>query len=125
MKVHNSKGADSAGLPALSLRFDPYSTHTVVTVMVSHRIGRDRHDDRVARWHFHLTRADLAGRATDAVLLDLLGMVVQRLEQGRSDPADWHAGTSDGHPAVGSGAPASGATGAVQDHLPGLGADSL
>jgi hypothetical protein len=112
------RGSDPSGLPRLAVNFEPYTTHTVVTVVLSSRSGPHRFDDRVARWHLHLTRADLAGHSTTDVLITCLGMVVQRLEQCRSDPADWHAGTTGSDTAVGLGAPASGATGAVQDRQP-------
>lgn len=124
MSSTKGTGADEAGLPSISIKCEPYTGHSVVTVVLSTRRGRERADYRLARWHVRLTRADLAGHNTRDVLLAVLAVVVQRLERGGSDPADWHAGASGSHEAVGSGAPASGATGAVQDSLPGLGADS-
>ena len=118
------ESADPAGLPSIHLEISPYSGHTICTVSIDTRAGGQRVHTRLARWSFSVTRSDLAGHSTDDVLHVIMAMVMHRIESGRTDPGLW---TSDGYPnptAVGPGAPASGATGAVQDPLPGLPADS-
>lgn len=118
--THNSVDAKTS----LSVTVHPFTTHSVVTVDVGAHDRAGWHRSRIAQWHVRLTRADLAGHRTDDVVLAILGMVVHRLESGRFDPADWHATRRPSTTAVGPGAPASGATGAVQDPLPGAAADS-
>ena len=116
--------ADTGGLPELAIAIAPYAGHSVITVVISTRSGGVRSDHRLARWHVRLTRADLAGHSTRDVLLAVLGVVMHRVESGAQDPADWTATRRPDQGAVGLGAPASGATGAVQDPLPGMPADS-
>lgn len=124
MSTKKRAPADDAGLPELRIAISPYVGHSVVTVVISTRNGGERSDHRLARWHIPLTRADLTGRSTNDVLESVLAVVLRRVKQQRPDPADWHASRRVDPTAVGPGAPASGATGAVQDPLPGLPADS-
>ena len=111
--------ADPAGLPALSIALQPFTGHSVVTVVISHREGSTRVDRRLARWHVPLTRSDLAGRTTDDVLITVLGVVLHRVKQHANAIPNAIYGDPADHTAVGPGAPASGATGAVQYPLPG------
>lgn len=102
------------GIPSLTLAAYPFSTHMVVEVSVHRRGPGGRTGGRVAYWHLGLTRADVAGLGTDAVLRLILQRLLRRLEPGSpADPADYKA--------VGPGAPL-GATGGTvtQDPLPGL-----
>lgn len=110
--------------PSIQLRCDPYVGHSVVTVVLRYRAGSSRADRRLAQWNVRLTRADLAGHSVDDVLLAVLGVVMRRLESGRTNPAKWDDDGRANPTAVGPGAPASGATGAVQYPLPGMPADS-
>jgi hypothetical protein len=117
-KTSSTKGVQD-DLKYLTLSFQPFTTHTVATLVSGSSRSGGPVDRFLARWHLSITRADLAGHSTSDALHVLVDMVVHRLRTG-GDPADRYATDSDAQP-VGSGAPL-GATGGTvgQDSLPGL-----
>jgi hypothetical protein len=113
-KTSSTKGTQD-DLKYLQLTFQPFTTHTVATLVLgSSRVGGA--DDRfLARWHLTTARSDFVGHSVPDVLNVLVDMVVHRLRSG-SDPADRLA-HSDDDSAVGPGAP-EGATGGALVNLP-------
>lgn len=112
-KHKGNQSADPTGR-ALSLHFNPYTTHAVATVSVEWRDGAVRRSTHLGRFHLHVTRADLAGQPLHSVVAILVDSLLRRLEpNGLRDPADVTA--------VGPGAPL-GATGGtvINVPLPGL-----
>ena len=81
----------------LSITVYPWSTHSTVDVAVGWRDADGAHRSRLAYWHVRLTRADLAGHATDDVLRAILERILHRLDTA-ADPADRQSAVGPGAP---------------------------
>jgi hypothetical protein len=102
----------------------PWVGHTVIAAVLEWSDSGGRRSVRLGYWDVSLQRSDLAGRHPLDVIRLICDSLVRRLES--EPPVVFHAykDASDNPTAVGPGAPASGATGAV--HMPpgGIATDS-
>ena len=105
---------------SLSLTLYPWTTHTVAEVDLGWRRDGATHRSRLAYWHLDVTRADLAGRATDDVIRILVDGLLRHLD-GSHDPADAYAVAAASDTGEATGAPLGAMGGTVtQDSLPGI-----